>query len=241
MRVFQDLWLNSSTCMRPQKASTTALSYGQPTAPIDGEIPRSWTFWLNAHEVNWADSIGRRNTSRWRWSAMGVRERQQAVRAMRGQMWSPGRPSTARREDRVRFWEAVAQGLSTEDAAAQAGVSPAVGSRWFRQAGGMPPISLAPVSGRYLSFSEREEIAIMRAQRAGVREIAHRLGRAPSTISLRASAQCLHAHVSPGIPGNDRTLARRAARQPPQGLQARRQRRASPVRQRSPGRCDRQA
>jgi IS30 family transposase len=47
----------------------------------------------------------------------------------------------------------------------------------------MPPISLAPVSGRYLSFAEREEIAIMRAQRAGVREIARRLGRAPSTIS----------------------------------------------------------
>jgi hypothetical protein len=84
---------------------------------------------------------------------MTVRERQQAVRAMRGQMWSPGRPSTARREDRVRFWEAIAQGVSTEDAAAKAGVSPAVGSRWFRQAGGMPPITLASVSGRYLSFA----------------------------------------------------------------------------------------
>jgi hypothetical protein len=37
---------------------------------------------------------------------------------------------------------------------------------------------------------QREEIAIMRAQRAGVREIARRLGRAPSTISreLRRNA-----------------------------------------------------
>ena len=34
---------------------------------------------------------------------MGVGKRQQAIRAMRGQMRSPGRPSTARREDRVRF------------------------------------------------------------------------------------------------------------------------------------------
>ena len=121
---------------------------------------------------------------------MGVRERQAAVRAMRGQMWSPGRPSKAGREDRVRFWEAIARGMSSEDAAGEAGVSQAVGSRWFRQAGGMPPISLGPVSGRYLSFAEREEIAILHAQRVGVRAIARHLGRAPSTISreLRRNA-----------------------------------------------------
>jgi IS30 family transposase len=54
----------------------------------------------------------------------------------------------------------------------------------------MPPISLAPVSGRYLSFAEREEIAILHAQRLGVREIARRIGRSPSTISreLRRNA-----------------------------------------------------
>ena len=120
----------------------------------------------------------------------GVRERQLAVRAMRGQMWSPGRPSTARHEDRVRFWEAIAGGVSSEEAAAAAGVSQAVGSRWFRQAGGMPPISLGPLSGRYLSFAEREEIAILHAQQYGVRAIARRLCRAPSTISqeLRRNA-----------------------------------------------------
>jgi IS30 family transposase len=121
---------------------------------------------------------------------MGVRERQREVRSFRGQMWSPGRPSTARREDRVRFWEAIARGLSSEDAAGEVGVSQAVGSRWFRQAGGMPPLALAPVSGRYLSFAEREEIAILHAQQAGVREIARRIGRSPSTISreLRRNA-----------------------------------------------------
>ena len=83
---------------------------------------------------------------------MGVVMGREAVRVIRGQMWSPGRPSGARCEDRVRFWEAVAGGVSSEDAAGGAGVSPAVGSRWFRQAGGMPPISLGAVSGRYLSF-----------------------------------------------------------------------------------------
>jgi IS30 family transposase len=54
----------------------------------------------------------------------------------------------------------------------------------------MPPLDLAPVSGRYLSFNEREEIAILNAQDVGVRVIARRLGRSPSTISreLRRNA-----------------------------------------------------
>jgi len=121
---------------------------------------------------------------------MGIGRRQQAIRAMRGQRWSPGRPSTARREDRVGFWKAIARGSSSEDAAREAGVSPAVGSRWFRHAGGMPSIRLAPVSERYLSFAEREEIAILHAQHLGVREIARHLDRSPSTISreLRRNA-----------------------------------------------------
>jgi IS30 family transposase len=47
----------------------------------------------------------------------------------------------------------------------------------------MPPLTLAPVSGRYLSFTEREEITVLLAGGCGVREIARQLGRAPSTIS----------------------------------------------------------
>ena len=96
----------------------------------------------------------------------------------------------AQREDRVRFWQSIAAGVSSTDAAAVAGVSPAVGSRWFRDGGGMSPISLAPLSGRYLSLAEREEIAILHAQRVGVREIARRLSRSASTISreLRRNA-----------------------------------------------------
>jgi transposase, IS30 family len=106
-------------------------------------------------------------------------------------MCSPGRPSVGRREHRVRFWEAVARGLSSEDAAAEAGVSAVVGVRWFREGGGMRPSAFrGSLSGRYLSFEEREEIAILRAQGCGVREIARRLGRSPSTISreLRRNA-----------------------------------------------------
>jgi transposase, IS30 family len=106
-------------------------------------------------------------------------------------MRSPGRPPAGRREHRVRFWEAIARGVSSVDAAAEAGVSAVVGVRWFREAGGMPPSAIrAPLSGRYLSFGEREEIALLRAGGCGVREIARQLGRSPSTISreLRRNA-----------------------------------------------------
>jgi len=54
----------------------------------------------------------------------------------------------------------------------------------------MPSIQLTPLSGRYLSFAEREEIALLRGQGLGVRAIAGALGRTPSTISreLRRNA-----------------------------------------------------
>jgi transposase-like protein len=122
---------------------------------------------------------------------MGTRRRRRADRAGRPLMRSPGRSPVGRREHKQRFWEAVARGLSSEEAAVSAGVSPAVGVRWFRESGGMDPLAcLAPLSGRYLSFAEREEIAILRAQDVGVREIARQLGRSPSTISreLRRNA-----------------------------------------------------
>jgi len=81
-------------------------------------------------------------------------------------------------------------GCRPEEAATEVGMSPAVGARWFREAGGMPSLELVPVSGHYLSFAEREEIAILHDRDVGVREIARRLGRAPSTISreLRRNA-----------------------------------------------------
>ena len=121
---------------------------------------------------------------------MGVGKRQAEVRAMRGKMWSPGRPPVGRREHRERFWEGIAGGLSSEHAGVLAGVSPAVGSRWFRESGGMAPFVFVSVSGRYLSFVEREEIALLHARNCGVREIARQLGRSPSTISreLRRNA-----------------------------------------------------
>ena len=145
--------------------------------------------------------------------------RRRSDRSGRGVLRSPGRPGVARRDDRRRFWAAIAAGQSSEVAAVGAGVSPVVGVRWFREAGGMPPTTLAPSSKppseRYLSFAEREEIAIWRAQGCGVREIARRLGRAASTISreLRRNA----ATRSGGLAYRATTAqwhAERAARRP---------------------------
>lgn len=121
---------------------------------------------------------------------MGTR----SVRIGRGTMRSPGRPSVLHRSERRPFWQAIADGSSSEEAAQVAGVSQAVGTRWFRECGGMPPSHLSPSSppptGRYLSLAEREQMALLRAQSQGVREIARQLARSPSTISreLRRNA-----------------------------------------------------
>src|SRR3954464_10956270 len=111
-------------------------------------------------------------------------------KAGRARMWSPGRPPVGRVDHRRRFWQAIARGDSTLEAAAFAGVSGPVGVRWFREGGGMPTISLPAPSARFLCFAEREKIAPLHAEGKGVREIAREIGRAPSTISreLRRNA-----------------------------------------------------
>src|SRR5215204_5160406 len=159
---------------------------------------------------------------------MGTPRRRRSGLAGRAPMRSPGRPPVARREHRQRFWKAIARGLSSEDAAVSCGVSPAVGGRWFRQGGGMPSTSLARLSGRYLSFAEREEIAILRAQGVEVRQIACRLGRDPATISrelrrnaatrggrldYRASTAQWHADRRAGRPKLAKLAANHALRQ----------------------------
>ena len=122
------------------------------------------------------------------------RQKRRSDRAGRAPLHSPGRPCVAGRDKQRTFWAAIAAGLVSEDAALQAGVPPAVGVRWFRAAGGIRPAmfgpSAQPLSGRYLSFVEREEIALLRVQGHSMQEIARRLGRAASTISreLRRNA-----------------------------------------------------
>jgi transposase len=152
--------------------SASALSYEEPTLPTEAAIPASARRSVYRMAVYWLVSPG------WMLTHTG-----------RPAMRSPGRPPVRRDVERA-FWVRVAEGLSSEDAAVAVGVSGPVGSRWFRERGGMPLIELGPSSGRYLSFAEREEIALLRTQGRGVREIARQLRRSASTISreLRRNA-----------------------------------------------------
>jgi IS30 family transposase len=83
---------------------------------------------------------------------------------------------------RAGFWGGVRSGLGLGEAAAAAGVSLSQAQRWFREAGGVPPVRAAG-KGRYLTLAEREEIALGLALRLSYREIARRLGRPVSTVS----------------------------------------------------------
>lgn len=124
---------------------------------------------------------------------MGIKRRR-SDRSGRPPLPSPGRPPSATRTELRRFWSGIAKGMTSENAALEAGMSQPVGARWFRKAGGMPPAmfrpTATPLSGRYLSLSEREEIALLRVQGHSMQEIGRRIGRSASTISreLRRNA-----------------------------------------------------
>lgn len=64
---------------------------------------------------------------------MAVRRRR-SDRSGMAKLCAPGRP-TARRAQRQQFWVGIAAGLFGQEAAASARISPAVGVRWFREAG----------------------------------------------------------------------------------------------------------
>jgi transposase, IS30 family len=89
----------------------------------------------------------------------------------------------APRPVREAFWAGVRSGLPVAEAGAAAGVGHTASARWFRQAGGVKALGPGPVSGRYLSVQEREEIAVGLAAGRSRREIARMLGRPVSTVS----------------------------------------------------------
>ncbi len=59
----------------------------------------------------------------------------------------------------------------------------AVGWRWFAIVGGTPLSMSKPIVDRYLSFAEREAIALLCIQDIGLREIARSNRCSPSTVS----------------------------------------------------------
>src|SRR5450756_3208549 len=78
------------------------------------------------------------------------------------------------------FWSAWQAGEFMTDASAIAGTYRNRGLAWVRQAGGVLPRRGRDLQGRYLSFGEREEIALGRAGGESILSIAGRLGRSPS-------------------------------------------------------------
>jgi transposase, IS30 family len=88
------------------------------------------------------------------------------------------------------FWAALQRGEFITDAAAEAGTYRKKGARWMAAAGGVRHRRGRDLQGRYLSFAEREEIALSSARGESMRCIARRLGRSPATISreLRRNA-----------------------------------------------------
>ncbi len=88
------------------------------------------------------------------------------------------------------FWAAVQRGEFITEAAESVGSYREMGGRWIAAAGGVRPRRGRDLQGRYLAFSEREEIAVGRAAGESVRSIARRLGRSPATVSreLRRNA-----------------------------------------------------
>ncbi len=81
------------------------------------------------------------------------------------------------------FWAAWQAGEFMTDAAAVAGTYRQRGLAWVRESGGVRPRRGRDLAGRYLSFAEREEIALGRARGESIRSLAGRLHRSPSTVS----------------------------------------------------------
>jgi transposase, IS30 family len=128
-----------------------------------------------------------------------------------------GRPGLSR-DVRVRFWEGVRAGLSTEEAGAAAGASRESARRWVRDAGGVKGNGPSAGSGRFLARWEREEIAVGLAQELPYRQIAARLGpgRSASTVCREVARNSVRgmyrAHLA------EREAAQRALRPKPAKL-----------------------
>ena len=167
-----------------------------------------------------------------------VRRQQQADRAIRPKLRSPGHPKFQRHVE-VAFWAQIAKGVLPEEASATAGVAQAVGARWFRNAGGMAPFDInKQSSGRYLCFAEREEIAVLRAQGKGVRQIARTVGRNHGTISRELRRNAATRSGKSRVSGIGRSMEGRHVRTTTQGPQTRREQAAAHLRRRTCGRQD---
>ena len=101
------------------------------------------------------------------------------------------------------YWHLIAAGVGTVEACERVGIGRKTGYRWRAERGGLPPLrrDQGERSERYLFLLERQRIATLRGQGLSMREIARRLGRAPSTIS-RELRRNVAAHDVGGYDGD---------------------------------------
>jgi len=85
------------------------------------------------------------------------------------------------------FWAGMQAGDFLTDAVLPLGVDRRTGSRILVAAGGVRPRRGRDLKGRCLTFADREEIAVLRAQGKSLRQIAAVIGRAASTVSRELS------------------------------------------------------
>jgi IS30 family transposase len=136
----------------------------------------------------------------------------------------PGRrPQSAKRQ---RFTELRSRGWSIMAAARQVGVSRTAGHNWSRgyktyrngQVTGFVPALDRPavrkISGRFLAQDERIEIADLRRAGPSIRQVAGRLGRAPSTISRELRRKAAGSGEYRPFEAHRRATARRARSHP---------------------------
>ena len=119
----------------------------------------------------------------------------------------PGRRLPPRRDQQRMFWRLLRAEVPVEEAAGRVGISVTSGRRWFRQAGGMPPLSLQePTRGRFLGIHDREKIHAGVNQGLSVTAIAASIDRHPSTVSRELKRNMRHDYTRrPGSPGSPRT------------------------------------
>jgi transposase, IS30 family len=112
-----------------------------------------------------------------------------------------------RRDHQREFWRLIRAGSCIADASACLGIEETAGRRWFRKAGGMPPLCLVePVASRFLTIADREQILVGITAGDSIRAIAARIDRSPSTVSRELGANMRHHYArKPGSPGGPRT------------------------------------
>ena len=112
------------------------------------------------------------------------------------------------RSSRRCFWLAVRSGRSVEGAALVAGVSLSTAAGWFRHAGGMSPLSLAPPSGRCLSRADREAIFAGLVAGCSYAAIGRFIGRSTSTVTRELDRNRLNRARPRAVPVGQRAGSR---------------------------------